>query len=88
MKRIIMMRCGCKSSQCRTRACKCKKAGNHCTPLCDCINCENGDSPEAENQENTIPDTTDIMEEDEDSESEMEIGEFETPDEYDADVDY
>ena len=87
---IIMMRCACKSSQCRTRACKCKKAGNHCTALCDCINCENGDIPEAQNPENTIPDITDIMEEDEDSasESETEIGEFEVPDEDDADVDY
>ena len=85
---IIMMRCACKSIRCQTRACKCKKAGNPCTALCECLNCENGDCHGIQSQENTIPDTTDTMEEDEDSDSETEIVEFETPEDGDDDVDF
>ena len=37
----IMQKCGCKSSQCLTLRCGCKKNGGYCSSLCQCTNCEN-----------------------------------------------
>ena len=33
---IHLIKCGCKSSQCRTNQCKCRRNGLQCTELCDC----------------------------------------------------
>ena len=37
----LMKKCGCKSSQCLTNRCGCRKSGSKCTSLCDFLNCKN-----------------------------------------------
>ena len=78
----VMKRCGCKSTQCLTRACKCKKGGSHCTSLCECVNCENNDSSSTQ-QEEAFPEP---IEEVETSESENE--ELAMPDEVEDELDF
>ena len=80
----IMRRCGCKSVQCLTKVCKCKKAGRECTSLCECVNCENTESSSTQ-QEDAIPEPIATMEEVETSDSENE--ELAMPDE-EVDVDF
>ena len=67
----IMRKCACKSIRCLTRLCKCKKAGNKCTSLCGCINCENSDDREGGQEVHSDPEPVDTLEEDT-SESETE----------------
>ena len=67
----IMRKCACKSIRCLTRLCKCKNAGNKCTSLCGCINCENSDDREGGQEVHSDPEPVDTLEEDT-SESETE----------------
>ena len=41
LKKEILQKCGCKRSQCRTRACSCIRRETECTKLCTCIDCKN-----------------------------------------------
>ena len=61
----IMRKCGCKSSQCLSGRCNCKKNGNHCTSLCECLNCENTEHSKSKTSEKAIPERVVIMEEEE-----------------------
>jgi hypothetical protein len=52
---IHLIKCGCGSSRCATRQCKCKRAGLKCTELCKCSDdgqeCENVELAAAVNDE-------------------------------------
>jgi hypothetical protein len=61
----IMRKCGCKSSQCLSGRCNCKKNGNHCTSLCECLISENTELSKSKTFEKTIPERVVIMEEEE-----------------------
>ena len=51
---LKVIRCRCKSSQCNTAACSCKKNGLRCVTACDYCNghsCENGQPVIMDNEE-------------------------------------
>ena len=70
----IMRKCGCKTSQCLTGRCCCKKAGSKCTELCACLNCENTDHSGTNTSESSTESIV-TMEEDEICSSESETEE-------------
>ena len=80
----IMRKCGCKSSQCLTGRCTCKKNGNHCTSLCECLNCENNNQ-----STNTAANQIELSEEDgeEIHTSESESEETQSDNEMNEDID-
>jgi hypothetical protein len=38
---LVLKGCGCKKTMCLNRACKCRKAGQKCSPACRCLGCKN-----------------------------------------------
>ena len=63
----IMRKCKCKSSNCQTNRCSCKKNKNSCTSLCECMNCRNT------NTHHTDPVSTNLVAQPETLDSEEEI---------------
>ena len=48
---MISIKCACKSSNCNTNMCGCKKIGVVCSEFCLCINCENCDKQSLDDKE-------------------------------------
>ena len=53
-----LVKCGCSKERCSTNHCQCRRAGLHCTDLCNC-----SDTEECEN----VREEDDVLEDDEDS---------------------
>ena len=89
----IMRKCGCKSSQCLSNRCSCKKNGSLCSSLCECMNCENhADAAKRNANSKSAPAQIELTEEEEQadqltsaSESESEQDES---DKDDSDIDF
>ena len=89
----IMRKCGCKSSQCLSNRCSCKKNGSLCSSLCECMNCENhADAAKRNANSKSAPAQIELTEEEEQadqltsaSESESEHDES---DKDDSDIDF
>ena len=45
MRKTLLKKCRCKKTACKNKHCTCRKAGNRCTTLCNCIACKNVDLP-------------------------------------------
>ena len=80
----IMRKCGCKSTKCVSGRCSCKKSGEHCTLLCDCLNCENIEKIDGGKERSDLTEDLEPAEEDEPLTSESEPEDDASDDEEEA----
>ena len=77
----IMRKCECKSSQCLSNRCSCKKNGSFCSSLCECMNCENNANAERA-KANADPATSEIQLTEEEEQDEQLTSESESEEDY------
>ena len=80
----IMRKCGCKSTKCVSGRCSCMKSGEHCTLLCDCLNCENIEKIDGGKERSDFTEDLEPAEEDEPLTSESEPEDDASDDEEEA----
>ena len=83
----IMRKCGCKTSQCLTGRCTCKKNNTHCTSLCGCLNCENSGEKAPTPDESQVVADQDVYSLEIDEDDVSSASEAESENEADSDLD-